>query len=133
MQRLSLAIGLVIAMAIPAAAQTGGLSGLVTDDTGGVLPGATVVIDGPGGDRTLYADSSGRFSAAGLAPGTYSVAASLPGFATVTRSSLELSGAFILRDRLSRPSLASWARIRPAPSVKQTSTTWSACSRQPED
>ena len=44
-------------------ATTGGLSGAVTDSTGAVLPGATVTLVGPQGDRILTTDSLGRFSA----------------------------------------------------------------------
>ena len=64
-------------------ATTGGLSGAVTDSTGAVLPGATVTLVGPQGDRILTTDSLGRFSASGLTPGFYDVSVTKDGFKKV--------------------------------------------------
>ncbi len=61
-------------------ATTGGLSGAVTDATGAVLPGATVVLVGPQGTRILTTDSLGRFAANGLTPGFYDVTVTIAGF-----------------------------------------------------
>ena len=51
----------VVFMAVSAFAQGAAITGTVTDESGGTLPGATVVVMGPGGSRTGYSDSEGRF------------------------------------------------------------------------
>lgn len=80
MKRLGVVLcGLVLA-AVPAAAQSGGVNGTVVDESGGILPGCSISIDGPGGSQTTFADGSGAFSFAGLAAGTYEVTIALSGF-----------------------------------------------------
>ena len=48
MTRLLLALGIGLALATPAQAQTASVSGTVVDQSGAVIPGATVVLAGPG-------------------------------------------------------------------------------------
>lgn len=71
----------------------GTINGTVTDEGGGVLPGASVALRnlGTGLERALTTDEAGRFSAPLLPVGDYEVTASLPGFATVRRSGITLS------------------------------------------
>jgi len=61
---------------------TGGLNGVVSDASGAVIPGATVTLHGPQGDRALTTDTNGRFSANNLTPGLYDVTATKEGFMT---------------------------------------------------
>jgi hypothetical protein len=63
-------------------AATGNIEGVVTDATGGVLPGVTVVVKNTGTNltREITTDDDGRFRAAALQPGTYEVSVSLAGF-----------------------------------------------------
>ncbi len=63
---------------------TGELTGVVKDETGGVLPGATVTITSPAliGERVLVTDAQGAYAAPGLPRGTYRVQAELTGFVT---------------------------------------------------
>jgi hypothetical protein len=58
------------------------LSGVVTDATGAVIPGATVVVgdSATGLARTVKTDSAGRYRVDGLAPGTYEVKGTAQGF-----------------------------------------------------
>ena len=51
------------------------LSGVVTDDQGGVVPGADVVARNNATNATIQGvtDGTGRFVLAGVAPGTYTV------------------------------------------------------------
>ena len=85
------ALALVSAFAVtPAAAQVGGaanIAGVVTDDSGGALPGVTVTITNTANGRaqTLTTGSEGRYRAVALQPGPYEVVAELQGFATVRR------------------------------------------------
>jgi hypothetical protein len=60
----------------------GSITGTVTDSTGAVLPGVTVVIKNTetGVAQEVVTDGEGRYSALYLNPGTYSVAAELTGF-----------------------------------------------------
>jgi carboxypeptidase family protein/TonB-dependent receptor-like protein len=60
------------------------LSGIVKDDTGGVLPGADIVARNleTGISRSATSNGDGAFTLAGLAPGRYEVTATLPGFNT---------------------------------------------------
>jgi outer membrane receptor protein involved in Fe transport len=69
-------------MAASVFAQTAPITGAVADETGGTLPGATVVVSGPGGSRTGFAGSDGKFSVVPAGDGPYRVSVSLPGFTT---------------------------------------------------
>ena len=76
---------LVLALsAAPAAAQDGEIAGRVTDETGAVLPGATVSLSGPGEARVTQADGTGDYVFPAVSPGTYSVTAGLSGFSDET-------------------------------------------------
>ena len=81
--RLVPAVAFSLAAGMAAAqnnATKGGISGEVTDPSGAVIPGATVVIAGPQGTITTKSNASGFYSATGLTPGTYKVTISAPGF-----------------------------------------------------
>jgi hypothetical protein len=69
--------------ALPAGAQTPGgtLKGQVTDSTGSAIPGADVTVTGKGAAKTLSTDETGSFTAANLAPGSYTVQIVKFGFA----------------------------------------------------
>jgi hypothetical protein len=73
----------VLALALvsfSALAQTVSLRGQVTDESGAVVPQATVMLSGPSGlAQTVTADNSGTYSFAGLPPGDYVLQASAPG------------------------------------------------------
>src|SRR6266849_8936246 len=85
----------MLAPAAPAAAQgtTGSISGFVTDDTGGALPGATVTVRHVETDqrRALVTDGAGRYRAQQLAPGKYDVTVELQGFRTARVTELTLT------------------------------------------
>ncbi|HUP65845.1 MAG TPA: TonB-dependent receptor [Thermoanaerobaculia bacterium] len=67
--------------------QVGAIQGIVTDETGGSLPGVTVTATSVdrGSTRTEMTDSNGRYRFAALALGQYTVEATLSGFQTATR------------------------------------------------
>src|SRR6185503_1398019 len=76
----------VVALVSPAVAQDlstkGGISGTIVDTTGAVVPGATITITGPIGERVVITDASGNYDVNNLIPGQYTVKASLSGFKT---------------------------------------------------
>jgi hypothetical protein len=69
------------------------LTGMVTDRTGAVVPGATVVVTDMAAHtvRTVRTDSGGRYAVDGLAPGTYRVEARSPGFKTETLAAVAVA------------------------------------------
>ena len=71
------------------------LAGMARDTSGAVLPGVTVEAASPvliEKVRTATTDDTGRYSIPDLRPGTYSVTFTLPGFRTIVRDGLALSG-----------------------------------------
>ncbi len=85
----------LLALSAPALwAQSGAsnLSGLVTDATGGVVPGAEITVSNieNGLERTAESDSAGRYHFALLPPGVYILLAQSEGFADVVAEGLEV-------------------------------------------
>jgi Carboxypeptidase regulatory-like domain len=68
--------------AIAQTAATGNIEGVVTDASGGVLPGVTVIVKNVETNvaREVLTDADGRYRAQALQSGTYQVSATLPGF-----------------------------------------------------
>jgi hypothetical protein len=76
------------------------LSGTAKDTSGAVLPGVTVEASSPvliEKVRTATTDSSGNYRIESLQPGTYEVTFSLPGFASVKRDGVILSGSGVVK------------------------------------
>ena len=92
MRRILLAACLFVAAAIPAFAQTGQINGVITDNTGGVVPGATVkaVETGTGISRDTVTGVDGRYNFTSLRPTTYDISAELTGFRTSQRKAVVL-------------------------------------------
>jgi hypothetical protein len=84
----------------PAAAYAQGSSivGVVKDASGAVLPGVTVEASSPAlieKVRSVVTDGTGQYRIEALRAGKYDVTFSLPGFSTVKREGIELTGAFV--------------------------------------
>ena len=78
-------------------AQDAEIAGVVTDNTGGILPGVTVEASSPAlieQSRVVFTDSSGAYRVIALNPGEYTVTFSLPGFSTVIREGITLTATF---------------------------------------
>lgn len=93
--RFSAAVALLLAL-IPlsaSAAVTGNLFGVVTDDTGAVLPGVTVTASSPQlqGTRSAVTNASGEYNLQLLPPGTYTVEFTLEGLKPVTREQVTVA------------------------------------------
>ena len=76
------------------------LTGIVTDQSGALLPGATVTInrEATGVARNVITDTAGRFQFANLDAGPYRVVAQLAGFAEVTKDVEILSRQIVKAD-----------------------------------
>jgi hypothetical protein len=90
---LMLAAGVCLLTSSLVSAQT--LAGTVRDTSGAVLPGVTVEASSPAlieKARTAVSDGSGQYQITTLAPGAYTITFSLPGFGTLVRDGVELTG-----------------------------------------
>jgi hypothetical protein len=90
---------LLVLLLLPSAAYAqAAITGVVKDTSGAVLPGVTVEAASPvliEKVRSVVSDGSGQYRIVDLRPGTYSVTFSLPGFSTVKREGVELTGNFV--------------------------------------
>jgi hypothetical protein len=80
---------LAILAALAADAQTaatGGLRGVMTDDSGAVIPAAKVTLSGGGTNRTAQTQADGSYTFVGLPPGQYRVRVSFPGFSNFDKT-----------------------------------------------
>jgi hypothetical protein len=88
-------MSLVICTVLSAAAQfdTGTLSGTAVDNSGAVIPNATITVTnvGTGHSVGLTTNGSGAFSASALPFGMYTVTATAPGFGTATSKNIVLT------------------------------------------
>ena len=93
MKFLTVAFG-VLLLSLPALSQgnLGRIMGTVTDQTGGVVAGATVtVIDTARGvTRTLTSDDAGEYNAPNLTPGNFTVRAEAKGFKKLERQNVDV-------------------------------------------
>jgi hypothetical protein len=86
-------------LSVPSAvlAQDAEIAGVVTDNTGGILPGVTVEASSPAlieQSRVVFTDSQGAYRIIALNPGEYTVTFTLPGFTTVVREGITLTATF---------------------------------------
>jgi siroheme synthase len=98
MVRVLVSAAWLLLAAAPAWAQgtaTSALSGVVTDGSGGAVPGATVVVKNNATSVTFQTvtNSTGQFSFPALAAATYTVTVSLSGFKTLSRATCVCSRA----------------------------------------
>src|SRR5262245_45647174 len=93
---LSLALAFALGLVPRAFSQaTGNIYGTVTDESGAVVPGATVALAAVqigGAPRTTTTGSSGDFRFLNLDRGTYKLSVSMQGFATTNREATVTTG-----------------------------------------
>jgi hypothetical protein len=70
----------VLASILAAQQTTGAVRGVLTDNSGAVIPGASVSVVGNGVERAAGTQIDGTFSITGLMPGQYTVHVAFPGF-----------------------------------------------------
>jgi hypothetical protein len=89
----------LVALLLPSTAYAqAAITGVVRDASGAVLPGVTVESASPvliEKVRSVVTDGTGQYRIVDLRPGVYSVTFQLPGFSTVRREGIELSGNFV--------------------------------------
>jgi hypothetical protein len=90
---LLFSFGLVGLSRACAQADTGRISGVVTDTSGAVLPGAIVIATRveTGTETTVKADGAGIYTFASLIAGTYNVTANMKGFSTTSNQGYNIS------------------------------------------
>ena len=95
MQRILL---LLLCLAVPSLAfAQASITGVVKDASGAILPGVTVEASSPvliEKMRTAVTDGTGQYRIIDLRPGDYTVTFTLPGFSSVRREGIVLTGAF---------------------------------------
>jgi hypothetical protein len=101
MHRVVNVVGILLVSAfLPALAYAqASIAGVVRDASAAVLPGVTVEAASPAlieRTRSSITDSSGQYRMTDLPPGTYVVTFSLPGFTTVKRDGLTVSGTGVI-------------------------------------
>src|SRR5579862_2366482 len=93
MYMLGTTLGLLLfSLSLFGQAQFGRILGTVTDQTGAVLPGATVTVTDTqrGVARTLTTDAAGEYNAPTLIPSTYTVRVEAKGFKVLDRQNIVL-------------------------------------------
>jgi hypothetical protein len=88
-------VALALFFLFPALAGAQSLAGTVKDSSGALLPGVTVEAASPAlieRSRAVVTDERGQYQIVDLRPGAYTVKFTLPGFATVERDRVEVTG-----------------------------------------
>jgi len=77
----------ILFIAVPAFAQNAQISGTLKDQSGAILPGATITAKNlsTGLSRSVVTDATGEYRVPALPPGTYSLSAEMQGFTTERR------------------------------------------------
>lgn len=89
---VTLLVGICLVLYAPAQTTNGLLTGVITDSTGAILPGAkiTVINQGTGLSRTSISEPSGEYVFPQSSPGVYKVTVTKEGFGTVTHDNVQL-------------------------------------------
>src|SRR5438477_3064693 len=97
MAKISAVLLLLLALCAPLAAQStaanGTIEGIISDASGGVLPGVTVTVTNAdtGAERSVVTNELGLYRAPLLPLGSYKVVAELPGFKKFEQTGVQLS------------------------------------------
>lgn len=92
MRAVLLGLLLTVLFVGPAFAQQGQINGVVTDSSGGVMPGVTVtaIESGTGISRETITGANGRYQFPSVRPTTYTIKAELTGFRVAERTGVNL-------------------------------------------
>jgi Carboxypeptidase regulatory-like domain len=94
MLRLKLGVVLMLVSTLAIQAQpTGIIHGVITDESGALVPGAKITVSNPAGPvKTATSGDDGAYSIVGVPPETYTVTATSPGLAQIAPASVDFSG-----------------------------------------
>jgi Carboxypeptidase regulatory-like domain len=89
---LALAVGFLFAAQCMAQVYYGRITGLVTDQSGAAIPGATVTVAnvGTGSQSTIKTNATGVYIAGSLVPGMYTVTVEMTGFSRFTQENVNV-------------------------------------------
>ena len=118
---------LYLAIGLRAQTTNGLITGVVTDSTGAVVPGAQVkvVSQDTALERTAVSDGSGLYVVPQLAPGVYTLTATKEGFATVKEDNIQLlvNQSLTIDLKLSVASTAQTVEVTSAPPMLNTTSS----------
>jgi hypothetical protein len=107
-------------------ATTGSILGAVTDSSGAVVSGATIIAtdEDKGVSFSGLTDSVGNYTVLNMTPGAYSITASAPGFAKARyiHATLAIDQHMVINFRLKVGDVATSVEVTEAPPVLQTSS-----------
>ncbi len=88
-----LAVLLVAAFSTPLLAQQGQITGVITDGSGGVVPGVSVtaIEEATGLSRETQTGANGLYTFPSLRPATYDIRATITGFRSIRRTGIQLA------------------------------------------
>ena len=80
-------------MPMLAQTSTGSITGSVTDESGAVIPGATITATrtATGETRTVVSEDNGFYRVLNISPGVYTVRCEMPGFKTIVDENVEVT------------------------------------------
>src|SRR5688500_15818246 len=84
-----------LCLCLPAVTRAQSVAGTVRDSSGGVLPGVSVEAASAAlieRSRSVVTDANGQYQIIDLRPGSYVITFTLPGFASVARPGVEVTG-----------------------------------------
>src|SRR5947209_908416 len=82
----ALTLAVLTVFSLAAQQTTGTLKGVLTDNSGAVIPAAVVVVTGGAGQKMAQTQADGSYTMVGLAPGQYTVRVAYPGFGVYEQS-----------------------------------------------
>ncbi len=71
---------------------TGTVKGVLTDDSGAVIPAANINLTSPAGTKTAQTQADGSYTFSGITPGNYNVNVTFPGFAPLVKPVTVVAG-----------------------------------------
>src|SRR5436305_5989000 len=95
MIRWSVAVVLVLCFAVSARAQGAQVTGMVVDESGAGVPGASVQLAGPSNRVLTTSGIGGTYEFSNVAPGTYELTATIVGFAQATAGNVVVGAAAV--------------------------------------
>lgn len=85
----------LLTMSAPAQPNTGTVKGVLSDDSGAVIPAANVSLVGNGTTKKAQTQADGSYTFVGVAPGQYTVNVVFPGFTSVAKQVTVAAGGTI--------------------------------------